>query len=373
MNTLLNRLEPTLNDLEETYRHHYLPTDMTQVQIFALVMISANLIFAPVDYALLRDRPLLLLFTLVLRTAIVLLSLGYIFLIKRAQQPTTYDRLVLGYMLMLGSMQGFSAATRPSDYYGSFLFDIVLVLCCYVIIPTTLFYRITTALVATLTSLIMLFFIRESTPIYWSSVPIALFGAHVIGLISSTRAATYRRHEYRAIHETRQLNQQLTILAETDALTGAYNRRKFMELGAMEFARFQRYGHGFALLLADVDFFKRVNDQYGHAAGDAVLTSVAQLIQTTKRTPDQLGRLGGEEFALLIPETTLANAQIVAERIRTHVEAASIATPAGAVQVTLSAGLIEISSADPSFDAALQRADQLLYRAKNLGRNRIEA
>lgn len=373
MVALIKRAEPQLGEVEDSYRQRYLRADITQTLIFALIVILASLAFVPIDIGLLRDRPGILTLTLALRAVIILCSIGFGLLLRRVDTPAGYDRLVLGYTLLVALGQGVGAATRPVSYYGTATFDMILILYIYLIVPNALRYRVASALVVSLVSLATLFLLREPSLLYWTSIPIAMLGAHLIGLISSTRAYTYRRQEFRAIHEAQLLNQRLTVLAEVDALTGAYNRRKLIELGADEFSRYTRYGSPFSLMVADVDHFKRINDRYGHAAGDAVLSAVVAIMLAGKRATDALGRLGGEEFALLLPETSHAAALRVAERIRKQVQEAEIDTGQGVIAVTFSAGVVEIAPGDPSFDDLLRRADQLLYQAKERGRNRIEA
>lgn len=370
---LLEQAEPQLGPLEGQYRQHYLKSDIAQARTFALVVILASLAFIPIDVGLLRGQPALLALTLALRAGTLLTGAGCVLLLRRVSTPARYDRLVLGYTILVAIEQGLSATTRPPSYYGTSTFDIILILYYYLVIPNRLSYRVASALSITAVSLATLFLTREPSTLYWTSVPIAIVGAHLIGLTSSIRSFTYRRHEYRAIEEARALNQRLTVLAEIDSLTGAYNRRKFLELGADEFSRYQRYGHGFALVLADVDWFKRINDQHGHAAGDVVLATVTGIMFAGKRTNDALGRLGGEEFALLLPETTRAAALAVAERIRQRVQTTAIPIEQGMISVTFSAGVVAVEPGHAEFDDALRDADRLLYRAKERGRNRIEA
>src|SRR5476651_657861 len=132
-----------------------------------------------------------------------------------------------------------------------------------------------------------------------------------------------------------QLVVDLGMLATTDGLTALFNRRHFEELARAEWARFQRYGRPLSLLLLDIDKFKSINDRSGHDAGDLVLKAVAHICQTTKRQPDVLARIGGEEFALLLPETDEAAAEIVAERFRNAIADHSGILAAEKIQVTV--------------------------------------
>lgn len=160
-------------------------------------------------------------------------------------------------------------------------------------------------------------------------------------------------------------------LASTDALTGVFNRRHFFERAQAEFLRARRYGHGLAAIVFDVDFFKQLNDTSGHQAGDRALQALAQASRQQLRKIDVLGRLGGEEFAVLLPETSLANAAQLAERLRLALVHLSVGAGAQPFQLTASFGVSEWVVADENVEAMLNRADKEMYRAKQMGRNRV--
>ena len=165
------------------------------------------------------------------------------------------------------------------------------------------------------------------------------------------------------------LRAELEHLANHDGLTGALTRRALLDACTHEFGRWQRYGHGFALLMLDVDHFKQINDQHGHAAGDRVLVQVVASLGHALRTVDRLGRYGGEEFLVLLPETSVEGARLAAERMRLAV--AGRAAAHGLPACTISAGVASVQPGDTALDAVLARADAALYRAKRQGRNRV--
>jgi diguanylate cyclase (GGDEF)-like protein len=168
------------------------------------------------------------------------------------------------------------------------------------------------------------------------------------------------------------LYEQAERLATTDGLTGLLNRRTFNSQLQGRLREAQRYNHALSLLLLDIDHFKKVNDTHGHPAGDAVLRGVAGLAQGQARETDIVARYGGEEMALILPETDAKGALAIAERIRKAVAAASHATERGSLQVTVSVGLATWPGWD-SPDDLLEAADKALYRAKQAGRNRVLA
>ena len=166
---------------------------------------------------------------------------------------------------------------------------------------------------------------------------------------------------------------ELTRLATTDSLTALANRRHFIERGNAELERAARYRLPLSILLLDIDHFKQVNDSFGHPAGDRLLQAVAQACQSSARHVDLAGRLGGEEFALLMPETGAIAAHLAAERLRRAIAAIAPAQSGVLRPVTASFGIATCSAGDSSLDSLLARADAALYRAKNGGRNRVEA
>lgn len=164
-------------------------------------------------------------------------------------------------------------------------------------------------------------------------------------------------------------------LAAEDPLTGLANRRHFMVAGTRLLEAVRRYDRPACILLADLDRFKAVNDTYGHAAGDTVLRVTAALFTEFRRAADVPARIGGEEFAVLLPETDARGAIALAERLRTALAARAIrlpTTPPVELSVTMSVGVAVCTPADQGLDVVLRRADAALYQAKEGGRNRVE-
>jgi diguanylate cyclase (GGDEF)-like protein len=166
-------------------------------------------------------------------------------------------------------------------------------------------------------------------------------------------------------------NQKLETLVRTDPLTGLANRRHFLEQGNAEIQRALRTGP-MSLLMLDLDHFKQVNDTWGHAVGDKVLVNFAQVARSPLRVVDLLARIGGEEFLVLLPNTTAEGANAVAERILDAVRDQVLEMAEGTVTYTVSIGIAEFKGADDSLFELMKRADTALYQAKNSGRNRIQ-
>jgi diguanylate cyclase (GGDEF)-like protein/PAS domain S-box-containing protein len=174
------------------------------------------------------------------------------------------------------------------------------------------------------------------------------------------------------ISQRKQLEAELFLQANTDALTGISNRRHFMVQAEQEMRRARRFARDMAVMMIDLDHFKNVNDSLGHAAGDAVLEGVVRAALESLRESDVMGRLGGEEFAVILPETNLAAGLEVAERLRAHVAASPIETVGHRLLCTASIGVAQLHAQDITIDDLLRRADEALYAAKDKGRNRVE-
>lgn len=175
-------------------------------------------------------------------------------------------------------------------------------------------------------------------------------------------------------HRVAERTAELERLATTDALTGIRNRRYLIERAQQEIARSRRNGRALSLAMLDLDQFKRINDRYGHAFGDTVLTGMCEVVTRVLRPSDTLARFGGEEFVLLLPDTDAEGAHLVAERVRAAIAGLSLVTPEGQpVAVTASLGLSTLGHDADDLDGLLRNADEALYSAKANGRNRVVA
>lgn len=198
------------------------------------------------------------------------------------------------------------------------------------------------------------------------------FAADVLLTRVQVNSHVFLQATVRDISERKRLESELKRQAHIDMLTGLNNRHYFFELAEQELARAKRYGTSLVALMIDLDHFKLVNDRFGHQVGDLVLQKFSQVCVKTLRSVDILGRIGGEEFAVLMPQTNSARAQEVAERLRQAVASATVALPQdAAVHFTISVGAAALLMADTNVEDLLKRADRQLYAAKNGGRNRV--
>ncbi|ABI56365.1 diguanylate cyclase [Alkalilimnicola ehrlichii MLHE-1] len=168
------------------------------------------------------------------------------------------------------------------------------------------------------------------------------------------------------------LAEELHRLAMMDDLTGVYSRRQVLEVGERELARRRRQGlTPLTLLMMDLDHFKRINDKYGHAAGDTVLVAFSEVLRRNLRESDAVGRLGGEEFLAVLPDVDLQGGLALAERIRSEIAELRIPWQEEAIRLTVSIGVAGILAVHESLDDTIMRADDALYQAKVAGRNRV--
>ena len=170
-------------------------------------------------------------------------------------------------------------------------------------------------------------------------------------------------------HQLQGANRQLQTLSSTDSLTGLYNRGHWEESLKQEYARHSRYDTAATLVMFDIDHFKRVNDTYGHQAGDKVIQQVAETVREHIRDVDIAGRYGGEEFAVLLPGTAKEGGKVFAERLRKAVEAKSVTHDGQVIRCTISLGVADLSRPTPDYKALIERADHALYQSKGNGRN----
>ena len=166
-------------------------------------------------------------------------------------------------------------------------------------------------------------------------------------------------------------NRKLSAEAATDSLTGVHNRRSLLHRASNELMRGRRYGRPLSLLMMDLDHFKEINDNYGHQWGDEVLKQVVVMAQSALRVTDMLGRYGGEEFAVLMPETSTEEAASVAERIRERISQIMIDTGNDRIGIRVSIGVATLNAEEADIQSLINRADAALYSAKRSGRNRV--
>lgn len=213
----------------------------------------------------------------------------------------------------------------------------------------------------------------------WGTIGTLLAVALALQLFLNSRSALQReRRLVRTAAQLREVSAELDRLARTDSLTGILNRRAFFDLLGIEFRRSRRYSRHLSVLMLDLDNFKRVNDQWGHPFGDYVLRSISQIIASSVRESDIIGRYGGEEFAVALPETGPEQSVVVAEKLRRAIEVFAFESdglppPEDApLYMTISIGVsaLPVDAGHDEFEL-IHRADRALYEAKRAGKNQV--
>ena len=211
---------------------------------------------------------------------------------------------------------------------------------------------------------------------FWVFILLFLAGTSAIvcvvaGVVHLRRGKQHQAEIGKVNAELLRVNDELRVQARFYALTGCANRRHFLEELDNELKRSARFGSPCALAVLDIDHFKLVNDKYGHATGDMLLKNFALTVTNCLRSSDFLGRFGGEEFTLLMPQTTIVGALELAERIRHAVECSSVLSDQADVRVAVSIGVVQWRGGEDTVETLIARADDVMYTAKHAGRNRV--
>ncbi|MBA1147089.1 diguanylate cyclase [Ectothiorhodospiraceae bacterium WFHF3C12] len=257
----------------------------------------------------------------------------------------------------------------------------VMIIGLFVLLPNRLVLSAGVAVYAMAGTLLSVAAVTPDTT--WSGMTVLaliLMVPVVSGLFAAYRFEAVRRREFAAleraqaeIEQRRALEKELQRQAATDPLTGACNRREYERRFEQEVHRARRHDRPLAICVLDLDHFKHVNDTYGHNAGDAALVLTADICRAELRESDILGRLGGEEFVVILPETTAAAAAHVAERLRVQLERTDVVASQQRFRLTATFGVTQLAEGDRSINDLVLRADEALYEGKRTGRNQVRA
>ncbi len=206
---------------------------------------------------------------------------------------------------------------------------------------------------------------------YLQDGTVSLVGTIISIIVPTIVAPPFTYVILRLVAELDAAQQRMAYLAVHDDLTGAFNRRHFIDVAEGELARTRRYRIPFSIVLFDLDNFKKVNDTYGHSAGDQVLRAIAQVCDEAKREVDTFARYGGEEFVFVLPSTDQDRATAFAQRVLKLIAETSSGPEDSTIRVTASLGVATCSTGDCSLDQLLSRADQAVYLAKSQGKNQV--
>ena len=370
---IFSQLLIDLGELEGDYRAFHLQNDIAQGTITIGIVTVSVLGALITDFVLLKDNWELFMVMVCARVIFALLCVGTIWGIGRIKKVRTFDILYTVWVSLVVASIILFKFTRPVNYLTS-SFDVIVPLAIYMLSPLKLKTNSLLALAFSIGTIYVDFaFGKGLDPMHFDVAIAAQVIVHALGLGSASQMQSYRRQSFKAYIQEKDAKEVAAYLSNIDPLTQSLTRRHFFSIAGSEFLRYTRYHRPLSVLVIDADHFKNINDTYGHHAGDVVLKSLSLVALEQKRAQDTFGRLGGEEFGLLLPETNLEQARIVAERIQRTWDHSPTKMDGNLIHSTMSIGVAETIPDDQSFDDLLRRADRMLYKAKERGRNQVAA
>jgi diguanylate cyclase (GGDEF)-like protein len=360
-----------LGEMEGDYRVFHLKDDISQSTLYMSIAILGVLSMLRMDILLYRNNPDLFMGTMIYRGAYILISLLIMLAIRKINKVRAFDRLILIWLsLTLFSLLLFNFM-RPANLLNS-TYDVIIPFAVYILSPLKILYTFVLALGFSAGTLSVDYFYKTGIdPATFNTLFTAQILVHILGLVSGIQIQSYRRKSFKAYIQEKDAKEMVAYLANIDSLTKSLTRRHFFNIAESEFLRFSRYHRSLSVLVLDADYFKNINDTYGHYVGDLVLRNLSLVVLEQKRAQDTFGRLGGEEFSLLLPETNLEQAKVVAERVQKTWAETPCNVDGHLIYSTVSIGVAEASTDDKTFEDVLRRADRMMYKAKESGRNQI--
>ena len=360
-----------LGELEGDFRAFHLKNDIA-LSVPSYVIAGVSMLgMLGTDAVLFKDTPSLFTLIMLSRIGYVLITISVMIASLNSSKVRTFDRLISGWLFFTVIYLVLVNCVRPSDYTTA-SFAIIVPFAIYLLSPLKISTNLLLALGFSVGTFLIEYFLKAHTsPVPLSGAITAQLVVHTLGFGSSLQLQSYRRRSFKAYIEEKDAKEMVAYLANIDPLTKSLTRRQLFNIAESEFLRYARYHRPLSILVMDADRFKKINDSYGHHAGDIVLRSLSLVALEQKRAQDTFGRLGGEEFGLILPETTLEQARIVAERIQKTWEKSPVNLDGEMIHSTVSIGVAEANPDDRSFDDILRRADRMMYKAKEAGRNQV--
>ncbi|HEX2994518.1 MAG TPA: GGDEF domain-containing protein, partial [Anaerolineales bacterium] len=313
---ILRRFLADLGEMEGDYRVFYLKDDIAYSTLYISVAILGVLSMFGMDILLFKGRPDLFMWLVLARGVFTLVSTLVIIALWKTSRVRVFDRTILGWLIFTVLFFLLHNFTRPTNSLTTII-DVFVPFAIYIFSPLKIVSTIALAFGFSVGTVYVDHVYKTGiNPVTLSAVTIAQFVVHALGLVSSLQIHYYRRKSFKAFVDERDAKEMAAYLANIDPLTKSLTRRHFFSIAESEFLRFVRYRRQLSMLVLDADHFKNINDTYGHYAGDLVLRNVSLVTLEQKRAQDTFGRLGGEEFGLLLPETSIEQARTVAERIQ---------------------------------------------------------
>lgn len=311
--------------------------------------------------------------TVWVRAIFLVFSAMLLIVLKHVKTVTQHNCLVFTWSIIYILLSIYINTTRSLTNINFTYIDTLIVLAFFLVLPNNIIIKGILANILTIGDLmVILYFKSPISDLSLKTIILSYIVANVLGFFIANRLQQFRHKQYHAFLQEQNNCKELEKVAFIDYLTGALNRRKFFQLGALEFDKFLKCKTTFSIIMLDLDLFKRLNDKSGHAAGDHYLKEFTNIIVENIRSNDVLGRLGGEEFAMILPETNLNSALELAEKLRRLCDERIIYFNNQLLHTTVSIGVTKVWECDRTFQDVLKRADKALYHAKENGRNQVQ-
>ncbi len=360
-----------LGEMEDEFRLFHLRDDAVIIIVAASCALFANLAMLRVDFILFRDSPDLFFFMILARCFYTAIAGVFLFVVYRTKQAARFDVFVFAWLLFTAVYFSLLNFTRPTNYLTT-TFDLLFIFGMYLLSPLPLKHTVALGISFSIGSTIVAYIYKPDVSAFvLGSAASAHVFIQMIGLASAMQVQSLRRRVFQAYARERNAHELTQDLLRVDALTRSLSRGYFFELAQREFERAKRLDLSMCVLVIDLDHFKKINDIHGHHAGDNVLGRFARFVMEHKRSQDIFGRLGGEEFGMILPGVGIKDALTVTKRIQTAWAKKAVRVDSKTIVSTMSVGVAEISDRDRRFDELLNRADSLMYKAKRRGRNRV--
>lgn len=357
-----------------------------QLRMALLVWAVLVMLFAIPDYhALGSSIELGVMLGIRLSTAVVLIA--FALLVRKRPVLATQARWISA--IEVGAITLFMGIylMRPELAAWTVTLTLIMLIALFIFVPNRIPAVLGVSVYMAVCTMVMVDHINPKTERELFGLGVLLAVPILIGWGATVRTQVLQRKQYamwrkaehyngiltREMEERARLQDALLLQATTDSLTGLNNRRQYERLFGQEIARADRKGQSLALCIIDLDHFKQVNDTWGHSAGDLVLKAVAQLCRENFRTIDILGRLGGEEFVVLLPDTDLETARHIANRFIRTLATTPLSIGDRDVNITATAGVVERLPGETMLESLVQRADAAMYQGKRAGRNQVVA
>ncbi|SMC45222.1 GGDEF domain-containing protein [Sporomusa malonica] len=361
-----------MDDFESIYRAYYLVADARHTRVAIAVWLIPVLLFAYSDYLLFGYSSKFVL-SLAIRLVFFVFSLYTIYALFKVSTGREYDYIFLRWAMFATAVVLFINYSWAPYVPPNGSITMLILFSAYMVFPNRFCIRVVPPLILSIGTLTLHWRFSESVSLHSLHIMLAAFVmANVLGVIFSSSLEKHRRTEFKARLDETRAKEELNRLASIDHLTGILNRRKLVHLTTKEFERFRSSGQSFSVLMIDIDYFKKLNDSYGHAVGDMILREFAAYVANSLYEKNIWGRLGGDEFVLVLLNLPSEQSKQIAERLRLGVNRNPIIYHGKTITFSISIGIAEARDQDSSFESVLKRADEALYHAKRNGRGRIE-